>query len=108
MNPFELRASSVTMAYLTGKVCGLPQNIRLAVSNGTGAAQGVAMLSLADGVTLPKGVYQLHVQAQCGCFTLKVYSDCPTPSTTDSQYHPTVNANGSTLVNGTPEPVPSC
>jgi hypothetical protein len=103
--PFSLKAKNVTSASLKAKICGKVYNIPLVIGNGTGSAEGNALLTLPqDSPVLAKGVYQMHIKADCGCFTLKTYVDCPAPKDHTSVYTPTTTNGGATIG----QPIPSC
>lgn len=98
VSPFILKTTGISKAWLEGNLCGGQTSIPLIVANGTGAAAGIATLSTA--AALPKGVLNLRVIADCGCFALPVYSHCPPPAT-ESTYH------GGDSPGGVAEPIPS-
>lgn len=108
-NPMKINARNVESAWLKGKKCGKVYNIPLIVTNGDGSNEGVVTLTLPTDYALPvAGVYQIHMKAGCGCFTMKVSITCAPPTDRDSVYTPTTTNGGSTVTNGVPSPIPSC
>lgn len=105
-NPFKLQATGVTKAWLSSGQRTFPSSpteIQLAIEDKGDHAILTAPTDPA------RGVWHLHIRAQCGCWKELVFTDCtPVPQIGSGSANTTTPNAATHTSTASPTPIPSC